>query len=134
MPKMDGLEATQIIRKKEQLLGYRTPIIGLSGYTDKAKEASGLQAGMDDYLTKPYEISKMLVLINELIIKSSIGSNISKKAERPIHLTMQAPSSSTLLQFERSRVSRRPEISSSAANTTIIRPTREREVQNTCCF
>jgi len=54
MPIMGGLEATKRIRDKEQQLGYRTPIIGLSGHTREYLKGVALQAGIDVYMTKPY--------------------------------------------------------------------------------
>ncbi len=59
MPEMDGVEATQIIRRREQQSGEHQLIIGLSAHAvDKDKQRC-LDAGMDDYLTKPLK-SKLL--------------------------------------------------------------------------
>ncbi len=59
MPEMDGVEATQIIRRREQQSGEHQIIIGLSAHAvDKDKQRC-LDAGMDDYLTKPLK-SKLL--------------------------------------------------------------------------
>jgi PAS domain S-box-containing protein len=56
MPRMNGIDATKTIRKREQELGRKkTPIIGLSAYTSSDYIENAKKAGMDDYITKPYE-------------------------------------------------------------------------------
>ena len=56
MPKMDGITATQQIRKNEQRAGRRTPIVALTATTDRA---TCLQAGMDDFLHKPITLDQL---------------------------------------------------------------------------
>lgn len=51
MPLMDGMEATKIIRKK---LAIKTPVIGLSANIYKEDIENCFNAGMDDYLGKPF--------------------------------------------------------------------------------
>lgn len=53
MPEMDGFEATRQIRMKEELSGQRVPIIGLSAHALRGFRNRCLEAGMDDFLTKP---------------------------------------------------------------------------------
>lgn len=61
MPVMDGLEATKLIRQREQEQRKSPlPIIGLSGNAREEYIATATQAGMDDYLTKPCERSVLL--------------------------------------------------------------------------
>jgi len=53
MPVMDGLEATQIIRKLEGQSGHHLPIVGMTANAFKSDRESCLAAGMDDYISKP---------------------------------------------------------------------------------
>ena len=63
MPVMDGLEATSIIREIEKGTGKHTPIIGITAYSVTADRDKCIQAGMDDYLQKPFVKEEFYSLI-----------------------------------------------------------------------
>lgn len=62
MPVMDGLEATELIRKNETSLGMctYTPIIAITANPDKER---CFAVGMNDFLFKPVEIGRLKIVI-----------------------------------------------------------------------
>ena len=67
MPKMDGFEATRRIREMEKSTGTRTPILAITGYAIPGERDRFINAGMDDYITKPINEAKLLELIHEWV-------------------------------------------------------------------
>jgi len=53
MPEMDGEEATGLIRSEQEKTGDHTPIIGVTAHAMREDRKRCLDAGMDDYLSKP---------------------------------------------------------------------------------
>jgi len=62
MPEMDGFEATRQIRKNESD-DRRTPIIAMTAHVMKGDRELCLEAGMDDYLSKPLDPEKLFAII-----------------------------------------------------------------------
>ena len=60
MPKMDGIEALKAIRAR----GDVTPVIMLTAKAEIDDRVTGLDAGADDYLTKPFEMKELVARIN----------------------------------------------------------------------
>jgi osomolarity two-component system sensor histidine kinase SLN1 len=59
MPNMDGLEATRLIRKA----GFKQPIIALSAYSDDTNIKDCHDSGMDDFVSKPIQLSYLRLVL-----------------------------------------------------------------------
>ncbi len=68
MPVMDGLEASRQIRIVEKDSNIHTPIIGLTANTLDADRDKCLQAGMDEYMAKPFELDEFNSILTGLNI------------------------------------------------------------------
>jgi CheY-like chemotaxis protein len=66
MPRMGGFEATRIIREREQARGLHTPIVALTAHAMKGDKERCLEAGMDDYVTKPVQFQQLVATLNSL--------------------------------------------------------------------
>lgn len=66
MPKMDGYQATRIIRASESRNGSHIPIVALTAHAMSSDEAKCLEVGMDAYLTKPIDCNLMASTIRSL--------------------------------------------------------------------
>jgi CheY-like chemotaxis protein len=57
MPEMDGIEATRQIRDPQsRVLNHRVPIVAMTAHAMGDDRDKCLQAGMDDYITKPVRV------------------------------------------------------------------------------
>ena len=66
MPEMNGQEATIAIRKYERNKKMsRTPIVGVTAHALKGDMEACIDAGMDDYLSKPVSPSKLSIKIEQ---------------------------------------------------------------------
>lgn len=66
MPIMDGMEAVEIIRNK---MLNKTPIIALTALALKGDNQKCLDAGFNDYLSKPFEESQLLKIVSSWLPK-----------------------------------------------------------------
>lgn len=66
MPIMDGMEALKEIRKN----GINTPVIFLTAKSQIDDKVEGLDAGADDYITKPFDKKELLARIRALLRKN----------------------------------------------------------------
>ncbi|GMQ91643.1 MAG: response regulator [Gammaproteobacteria bacterium] len=65
LPVMDGWEATRLLKAKKQTRNI--PIIGLSAHAMSGDKEKALNAGCDDYETKPVDFDKLLTKISNCL-------------------------------------------------------------------
>jgi hypothetical protein len=59
MPEMDGLEATEAIRQREQIVGGHIPIVAMTAHVLEHDRSRCFEVGMDDYVSKPIDRSEL---------------------------------------------------------------------------
>jgi CheY-like chemotaxis protein len=62
MPEMDGLEATRQIRR---LKGYQPVIIAMTANAIQGDKEDCLEAGMDDYVSKPVKLEALVAVLEK---------------------------------------------------------------------
>ncbi|KAI5081858.1 hypothetical protein GOP47_0001601 [Adiantum capillus-veneris] len=68
MPVLDGLEATKVIRSKEEEHSLlRKPIIGLTAHAIQGYKDKCLEAGMDAYACKPFQAKQLIEVIQKVM-------------------------------------------------------------------
>ena len=80
MPVMDGLEATRRFRAGEQ--GRRTPIVAMTANAMQADRERCMQAGMDDYISKPIEVHELQRIL-QTCASRGVGTVSGASAPRP---------------------------------------------------
>ena len=70
MPGMDGLEVCRTIRRA----GNRVPVLMLTARTQVEDRVEGLDAGADDYVTKPFALEELLARLRALLRRAANGS------------------------------------------------------------
>jgi signal transduction histidine kinase/ActR/RegA family two-component response regulator len=63
MPVMDGLTATRLLRQREQQTGHHQVVIALTANAMQTDRELCLDAGMDDYLSKPLTLDALQVML-----------------------------------------------------------------------
>ena len=75
MPVMDGWTVCKTIRAES-----RTPIIMLTAKSETEDKVTGLKAGADDYITKPFEMSELLARVEAVLRRSeTVAENANSR-------------------------------------------------------
>ena len=83
MPRMDGFELAQSVR----ILDKTTPIIFMSAKDDKPSKLYGYKLGIDDYVTKPFDVDVLVMKVSAILRRAQIESEKSLTIQ---NLTMNA--------------------------------------------
>ena len=99
MPGVDGLEVCRRLREA----GNRVPVLMLTARDEVQNRVAGLDAGADDYVTKPFALEELLARVRALLRRTTngdgaevlsfadlevdLGTREVKRGDRPIELT-----------------------------------------------
>lgn len=74
MPKLDGLEVCRRVRQA----GFIIPILMLTAKSQEIDVVRGLEAGADDYITKPFAIRELLARVKAALRRTGVGKGLSR--------------------------------------------------------
>ncbi|MGH9454388.1 MAG: response regulator, partial [Terriglobia bacterium] len=86
MPEMDGFEATAAIREWEGKHGGYVPIVAMTAHAMKGDRQRCLDAGMDEYLTKPVERQTLGAMIDAMHGKNQPRKAVHKAEDENVDL------------------------------------------------
>jgi two-component system, sensor histidine kinase and response regulator len=79
MPEVDGFEATAAIRQKEKTSGSHLPVIAMTAHAMVGDKERCVEAGMDDYISKPIRLQEL----NELLDRYAPATLRGRELELP---------------------------------------------------
>ncbi|QQE63519.1 hypothetical protein GFS31_01840 [Leptolyngbya sp. BL0902] len=82
LPHLDGLSLCRQLRQ----IGSTTPILILTAQTGDEHVITGLDAGADDYVTKPFDIPSVLARVRALLRRGAVATEIPSLTWGPIQL------------------------------------------------
>src|SRR3712207_5094106 len=88
MPRLDGIEATRALRKA----GNDLPILVLTARDAVGDRVEGLDAGADDYLTKPFALQELLARLRALLRRVVKPEDVTEETLSFSDLTMDVAS------------------------------------------
>ena len=74
LPGMDGLSLVKSIRAS----GIKTPVLFLTAVSGVDDRVEGLEAGADDYLTKPFAFSELMARVNALYRRPATSKEVTE--------------------------------------------------------
>lgn len=87
MPEMDGYEVSKAIRQREEGAGRRTPIIAMTANAMIGDREKCLEAGMDDYVSKPINSNRLM----EVLVKYLSTPNVTPPAPTATTIQISIP-------------------------------------------
>src|SRR5262245_54885280 len=80
MPKLDGIGVVRLLKQDESLRSI--PVILVTAKADTRDVVEGLDAGGDDYLTKPFEHSALLARVRSMLRQKALLDTVESQARR----------------------------------------------------
>jgi PAS domain S-box-containing protein len=94
MPELDGFQVIGTIRERERTAGGHLPVIALTARSRKEDRERCLQAGMDEYLVKPFSASDLWTAIDRVVRQEAEGRT-QKAGRNPEDSASSLPSAAT---------------------------------------
>lgn len=93
MPKMDGFNFASRVRENDKQI----PILFMSARDDKFSKHMGYNAGIDDYIVKPFDIDELVLKVKAILRRMSIsdvqrisiGNLIMNEEERTVYINQR---------------------------------------------
>jgi len=83
MPRLTGWEVTKKLKQDKAYRKYRqTPIIMFSAMDEVRDKIEGLELGVDDYITKPFNFSEVLARIRAVLRNRELARQVSRRERR----------------------------------------------------
>src|ERR1051325_11268229 len=82
VPRRNGLEVVQELRRH----GVHAPALMLTAHAEVSDRVAGLNAGADDYLTKPFDTDELVARIKALLRRSNGGGHVPRLCVGDIEL------------------------------------------------
>lgn len=79
MPEMDGYQATKVIRNELKAPLSETPIMAMTAHALSQEKDKCLHAGMNDYISKPFEANELFTKIVSLVRKTNAVSILERE-------------------------------------------------------
>lgn len=86
LPDMDGLDVARAIRQS----GSTVPILILTARTDEVDMVVGLDAGADDYVTKPFRLAELLARVRALLRRMSGETDVQEITAQDVRIDVAA--------------------------------------------
>ena len=93
MPEMDGIEATRTIRDPQsRVLNHQITIVAMTAHAMQGDREKCVQAGMNDYLTKPIELPALIAVLEKwLKPKGEVNYSVTSEPKEKAPLRKEEP-------------------------------------------